>query len=237
MLICDGCDKGFHTYCLEPPLENIPDGEWFCPACQMQPATPAPAEVLPQQIMDYQAEYDIMRDEASLHYLQQGTYLLKPELDEQEKRRERLRIRKRATRYFMHGGHVWRKPTKRYAKARKVPALQERTRLLQEYHDKLAHGGVNRTMGLLQPRCYWPGMSHDCKRYIAACHCQLQKAKFAARSTFHPLPITKIFGRAHIDMIGPLPETARGNKYIVVLVEAGRSGLKQLLCRTSHLKR
>jgi hypothetical protein len=221
MLICDGCDKGYHTYCLEPPLESIPDDDWHCPACQMAPSTPTLPDALPQQINDYQAEYDIMRDEASLHYLQQGTYQLKAGLNDVEKRRERLRIRKRATRYFVHGRHVWRKPTKRYARARRVPPLQERTRLLQEYHDKLAHGGVNRTMGLLQPRIYWPGMSQDCKRYIAACHhCQLQKAKFAARSTLHPLPITKIFGRAHIDMVGPLPETARGNKYIVVLVDS-----------------
>jgi hypothetical protein len=34
MLICDGCDKGFHTYCLEPAVKIVPEGEWFCPACE-----------------------------------------------------------------------------------------------------------------------------------------------------------------------------------------------------------
>lgn len=24
--MCDGCDKGFHTYCLSPPLAAIPEG-------------------------------------------------------------------------------------------------------------------------------------------------------------------------------------------------------------------
>ena len=33
MLICDGCDKGFHLHCLRPPLERVPAGEWKCPAC------------------------------------------------------------------------------------------------------------------------------------------------------------------------------------------------------------
>ena len=23
----------FHTFCLSPPLESIPDGDWFCPHC------------------------------------------------------------------------------------------------------------------------------------------------------------------------------------------------------------
>jgi hypothetical protein len=32
MLLCDGCGKGYHTYCLG--LEGIPDAEiWVCPTC------------------------------------------------------------------------------------------------------------------------------------------------------------------------------------------------------------
>lgn len=36
MLLCDGlgCNKGFHTYCLQPPLEEIPSGSWFCDSCK-----------------------------------------------------------------------------------------------------------------------------------------------------------------------------------------------------------
>ena len=35
MLLCDGagCGKGFHTFCLEPPLKGIPKGDWFCDSC------------------------------------------------------------------------------------------------------------------------------------------------------------------------------------------------------------
>jgi hypothetical protein len=33
MLICDGCDRGFHTYCLKPALRAIPDGGWKCNDC------------------------------------------------------------------------------------------------------------------------------------------------------------------------------------------------------------
>ncbi|XP_064113052.1 E3 ubiquitin-protein ligase UHRF1-like [Macrobrachium nipponense] len=34
-LMCDECNSAFHIYCLNPPLEAIPDvEEWFCPLCK-----------------------------------------------------------------------------------------------------------------------------------------------------------------------------------------------------------
>ncbi|CAH1242011.1 BAZ2B [Branchiostoma lanceolatum] len=33
LLLCDGCDKGFHTYCVKPRMTGIPDGDWFCSVC------------------------------------------------------------------------------------------------------------------------------------------------------------------------------------------------------------
>jgi hypothetical protein len=33
LVLCDSCDTGWHTYCLSPPLESVPDGTWICPDC------------------------------------------------------------------------------------------------------------------------------------------------------------------------------------------------------------
>lgn len=38
MLLCDGCDHGYHTYCLRPPVYDIPEEDWFCYNCC--PVTP-----------------------------------------------------------------------------------------------------------------------------------------------------------------------------------------------------
>ena len=32
MLVCD-CKAGYHIYCLTPRLEQVPEGDWQCPAC------------------------------------------------------------------------------------------------------------------------------------------------------------------------------------------------------------
>ncbi|KAL4274041.1 hypothetical protein GQ457_13G021840 [Hibiscus cannabinus] len=33
IILCDGCDAGYHIYCLEPPKSSIPIGKWFCRKC------------------------------------------------------------------------------------------------------------------------------------------------------------------------------------------------------------
>lgn len=33
MLLCDGCNSGHHLFCLDPPLADVPAGDWYCAAC------------------------------------------------------------------------------------------------------------------------------------------------------------------------------------------------------------
>ncbi|RXG51449.1 Zinc finger protein DPF3 [Armadillidium vulgare] len=33
LLFCDDCDRGYHLYCLTPPLSEPPEGEWSCYLC------------------------------------------------------------------------------------------------------------------------------------------------------------------------------------------------------------
>ncbi|XP_072171683.1 bromodomain adjacent to zinc finger domain protein 1A-like isoform X2 [Diadema setosum] len=33
MLLCDGCNRGHHMFCLKPPLKKVPQGDWFCKDC------------------------------------------------------------------------------------------------------------------------------------------------------------------------------------------------------------
>ena len=33
LLLCDSCNRGFHLYCLTPPLSKVPKGIWICLQC------------------------------------------------------------------------------------------------------------------------------------------------------------------------------------------------------------
>lgn len=36
MLVCDMCDKGYHTYCLQPAMDSIPTNGWRCKVRSIQ---------------------------------------------------------------------------------------------------------------------------------------------------------------------------------------------------------
>ncbi|XP_057683640.1 chromodomain-helicase-DNA-binding protein 4a isoform X2 [Corythoichthys intestinalis] len=37
LLCCDSCPSSYHIHCLNPPLPEIPNGEWICPRCLCPP--------------------------------------------------------------------------------------------------------------------------------------------------------------------------------------------------------
>uniref|UniRef100_A0A3Q0SPQ5 Chromodomain helicase DNA binding protein 4a n=1 Tax=Amphilophus citrinellus TaxID=61819 RepID=A0A3Q0SPQ5_AMPCI len=37
LLCCDSCPSSYHIHCLNPPLPEIPNGEWICPRCMCPP--------------------------------------------------------------------------------------------------------------------------------------------------------------------------------------------------------
>lgn len=46
LLCCDACPSSYHLHCLNPPLPEIPNGEWLCPRCTVS-VTARPARNAP----------------------------------------------------------------------------------------------------------------------------------------------------------------------------------------------
>ncbi|XP_043535263.1 lysine-specific demethylase 5C-like [Chiloscyllium plagiosum] len=36
LVLCEGCEDSYHTFCLIPPLPEIPKGDWRCPKCVVE---------------------------------------------------------------------------------------------------------------------------------------------------------------------------------------------------------
>ncbi|CAB0003885.1 unnamed protein product [Nesidiocoris tenuis] len=46
LLCCDSCPSAYHTFCLNPPLTDVPDGDWKCPRCSAKPLRGKVAKIL-----------------------------------------------------------------------------------------------------------------------------------------------------------------------------------------------
>ena len=46
LLCCDICPSAYHVHCLNPPIKHIPDGDWHCPRCSLEPLKGRVAKIL-----------------------------------------------------------------------------------------------------------------------------------------------------------------------------------------------
>ena len=103
-----------------------------------------------------------------------------------------------------------------------VPAKLHRE-LMEQYHDhKLAgHLGVVKTLANLRNKYFWPKMANDVKIHVLNCLiCAKKKASGACKAPLQPIPVADyIWQRLAMDIVGPVPESNRGNRYILVIME------------------
>ncbi|KAL5517173.1 hypothetical protein EMCRGX_G002666 [Ephydatia muelleri] len=82
------------------------------------------------------------------------------------------------------------------------------------------HFGRDKTLLKISERFYWIGMVNDVKEYCKTCEkCQKANRKFDKFSAeLHPIPVKdEVWHTIGVDLIGPLPETQKGNKYIMTV--------------------
>eukprot|EP00245_Coleochaete_scutata_P000411 TRINITY_DN1051_c1_g1_i1.p1 TRINITY_DN1051_c1_g1~~TRINITY_DN1051_c1_g1_i1.p1 ORF type:complete len:1227 (+),score=252.29 TRINITY_DN1051_c1_g1_i1:430-3681(+) len=132
---------------------------------------------------------------------------------------ERDRVRQRSRRFRMEGEHLLRVFTD--GRVLIVPRPETRPGLMRRAHEELGHFGVRRTHSLLQTQYWWRGMQQQVQELIARCVvCDRVRASFNSPSPqLQPLPIMGLGYRWSLDFAGPLPTTARHNRYVLVMVE------------------
>ena len=96
--------------------------------------------------------------------------------------------------------------------------------ILLTYHDSLqgCHQGSERTFHTIRLKYYWPSMFSEIDFYCKSCEtCQKTKRYYHAQhAPLNPLPPGNIFSRIHIDILGPLPTSDEGFKYVLLIVDS-----------------
>ncbi|XP_049920059.1 lysine-specific demethylase 5C isoform X2 [Epinephelus moara] len=86
LLLCDGCDDNYHSYCLIPPLTDPPKCNWRCPKCVAEECKkPAEAFGFEQATREYTLQsFGEMADAFKADYFNMPVHMVPTELVERE---------------------------------------------------------------------------------------------------------------------------------------------------------
>ena len=132
--------------------------------------------------------------------------------------------------FYYHNGLLYRKWRPEGTAAGDVRTCRQlvlpwqcRQAVLQLAHDvpMAGHMGITRTKDRLLQRYYWPGVFTDTANYCRSCEvCQKSNSKCPTRAKMVSMPlIEQPFQRIAMDVVGPLPRTQRGNRFILTICD------------------
>uniref|UniRef100_A0A671R272 Lysine-specific demethylase 5D n=1 Tax=Sinocyclocheilus anshuiensis TaxID=1608454 RepID=A0A671R272_9TELE len=85
LLLCDGCEDNYHTFCLIPPLSDPPKGNWRCPKCVAECKKPTEAFGFEQATREYTLQsFGEMADTFKADYFNMPVHMVPTELVERE---------------------------------------------------------------------------------------------------------------------------------------------------------
>ena len=103
-----------------------------------------------------------------------------------------------------------------------LPSLY-RTTVLQLAHSipLAGHFGKNKTAERVRQRFHWPTLFRDVENFVRSCEeCQRCSPRRGPRAPMVPLPIIdEPFQKIAMDIVGPLPRSRSGNKFILVVCD------------------
>lgn len=87
-------------------------------------------------------------------------------------------------------------------------------------HPTAGHLGFSKTLVRLRFRFVWHRLAADVKRYVTSCSvCQLSKPSQRKPAGLVPILLQKPWEYKEVDFVSPLPRTASGYAYLLVLVD------------------
>ena len=131
------------------------------------------------------------------------------------------RIRKKAYKFFLQDGYLWKQPRKiTEPPVRVLGRNDQQQKVINEFHDSqwAGHRGVWATFSKIKERYWWPGMYKDIANFVSTCvKCQVY-SKIRHRDGLHPTYSPSIHFKWMVDLIS-MPLGVGQVKYLVLARE------------------
>jgi hypothetical protein len=149
-----------------------------------------------------------------LHYLR--TYQL-PNISSNDKKHIL-----QASKYFKENeGQLYYKKKSNDEPRLVIKADENLRKVLEEGHAGTngGHFGGEATRKKLERNFYWPRMGAMIDEFVKTCETCQRRGKPKKNNPLRSITVSEPFELIGMDLVGPLPETSRGNKYIIVMTE------------------
>ena len=166
-------------------------------------------------------EHQFKEEEYNEEFKEIGKYLQAPWKEGTWSGRNFSNFRKKAHRFFLHQGYLWKHPKYKMGNPQRVICDQvQREQILKELHDRdwAGHRGVWATFSKIKERYWWPGFYNEIKKYVETCPtCQIYSS-IKHRDELHPTYSPTIHYKWMVDIVA-MPMGASQKKFLVLARE------------------
>lgn len=117
----------------------------------------------------------------------------------------------------------WKKGPRGQDDWRLMVPQEMRAQVIERSHSSrwAGHPGIERTTELIRISYYWPCLERDVREFVQKCHaCAKRKSPVGLKAPLEaPFMATFPFEQISIDIMGPLPRSKHGNKYLLTMID------------------
>ena len=136
---------------------------------------------------------------------------------------DKNRIQSKSRFFEVKNNLLYKKDRRKKTRGKLLKVLQkheiEPVLYMLHNHPLGGHLGIDIVLNKVKNLYYWPQMHDDIKAYIKSCDSCQRRGRKRNIEPLQPIPIGEPFNKIGIDVVGPLPRTKNGNKYIVVAID------------------
>ena len=132
---------------------------------------------------------------------------------------QKNQLESKSNKYLIRHHQLYHQP--KYGEPQRVIQPEQVELVIFSLHStpESAHLGIETTYQKVKERYYWPNMKKVIEEYVRTCDICQKRGRPFRRETHIPISVKGPFQRIGIDIKGPLRETERGKRYIIVAMD------------------
>ena len=154
-------------------------------------------------------------------WLEIGKFLKTQEADPSWSKKQLNEFRKRAFKFFLHEGHLWRHPKRPAGNPLRVICKDDiKKKLITEFHDSLwaGHRGIWATFMKLKEKYWWPHMYKDVMKFVETCEICQRYSTIRYRDELKPTYSSSMHYKWMVDLV-TMPLGEGQMRYLVLARE------------------